>query len=177
MRVKSIPSRWISCEGQRLDVGPYMAGAIEAKKRLEELSIKKEPLKDLTKGGLAGIYHAGRVKRLWVDSPEYGYPFLSSSNILQSDLSNLHYISKSAAEENSQLLIHEGYTLITRSGTTGRMAYARANMDGMACTEHVLRVVPNRQKILPGYLYAYLSSQFRCAASDFRNVRGSHSTY
>ncbi|MDZ7956069.1 restriction endonuclease subunit S [Nostoc sp. DedQUE09] len=56
--------------------------------------------------------------------------------------------------------IQEGYTLITRSGTIGRMVYVRSDMAGMACTEHAMRVVPDVEKILPGYLYAYLSSKF-----------------
>ena len=33
-------------------------------------------------------------------------------------------------------------------------------MDGMACSEDVLRVVPDPDRILPGYLYAFLSSKF-----------------
>jgi type I restriction enzyme S subunit len=33
-------------------------------------------------------------------------------------------------------------------------------MEGMACTEDVLRVIPDPEKVLPGYLYAYLSSKF-----------------
>ena len=40
------------------------------------------------------------------------------------------------------------------------MAYARPDMDGMACSEDVLRVVPDPDRILPGYLYAFLSSKF-----------------
>jgi len=40
------------------------------------------------------------------------------------------------------------------------MAFARSDMDGVACSEHVLRVVPNEDHIKPGYLYAYLSSRF-----------------
>ena len=40
------------------------------------------------------------------------------------------------------------------------MAYARPDMDGVACSEHVMRVVPNESLIKPGYLYAYLSSRF-----------------
>jgi type I restriction enzyme, S subunit len=160
MKTKTIPSRWIKEEGLRLDSAPYMSGSIEAKKMLEELSIPKDQLQDVTEGGLSGIYHAGRIKRLWVKSAEYGCPFLSSTDILQADLSNVKYISKIAVEENPHLTLKEGYTLITRSGTVGKMAYARADMDGMACTEHVLRVIPDRSKILPGYLYAYLSSKF-----------------
>jgi type I restriction enzyme S subunit len=33
-------------------------------------------------------------------------------------------------------------------------------MEDYACSEHVLRVVPDPEKIPPGYLYAYLSSKF-----------------
>ena len=40
------------------------------------------------------------------------------------------------------------------------MAYVREEMEGLACTEDVLRVVPNTAKIPSGYLYAYLSSKF-----------------
>lgn len=160
MKVKSIPSGWIYEEGLRLDCGPYMSGAIEAKKILENLEIPKEPLQKVTQNGIAGIYHAGRIKRLWVECPDYGYPFLSSTDILQADLSGLRYISKISVKENPQLLIQKDWTLITRSGSIGRMVFSRPDMDGMACTEDVLRVVPNKSKILPGYLYAYMSSRF-----------------
>ena len=40
------------------------------------------------------------------------------------------------------------------------MAYCRREMDGMACSEHVLRIVPDDARIPAGYLYAYLSSKF-----------------
>ena len=40
------------------------------------------------------------------------------------------------------------------------MAYARQDMDGLACTEDVLRVIPDKESVPSGYLYAYLSSKF-----------------
>jgi len=40
------------------------------------------------------------------------------------------------------------------------MAYVRPDMAGLACSEDVLRVVPDAEKILPGYLFAYLSSSY-----------------
>lgn len=40
------------------------------------------------------------------------------------------------------------------------MAYCRDEMDGKACTEDVLRIVPDTVKIPPGYLYTFLSSKF-----------------
>lgn len=160
MKAKSVPSPWLERDGRRLDCNPYMSGALEAKVLLESMQARKDKLRTLTLDGLSGIFHAGRIKRMWVDSPENGHPFLSSTDILQADLSNLSFISKKAVAENPRLLLRAGWTLITRSGTVGRMAYARPDMDGYACSEHVLRVVPDPEKIPPGYLYAYLSSKF-----------------
>jgi type I restriction enzyme S subunit len=160
MKTKAVPSGWLERDGRRLDCGPYMSGALEAKVLLESLNARKDTLQAVTLGGTSGIFHAGRIKRIWVDSARYGRPFLSSTEILQADLSNLPFISKKAVAENPRLPLSPGWTLITRSGTVGRMAYARPDMDGYACSEHVLRVVPDPENILPGYLYAYLSSKF-----------------
>lgn len=160
MKTKAIPSAWLTRDGCRFDCNPYMSGALEAKVLLEAMRAPKDKLQQLTRGGMNGIFHAGRIKRQWVDSPEHGRPFLSSTEILQSDLSNLPFISHRAIAENPLLPLQAGWTLITRSGTVGRMAYSRPDMEGLACSEHVLRVVPDPEKIPPGYLYAYLSSKF-----------------
>jgi type I restriction enzyme S subunit len=160
MKVDKIPSAWLQSEGRRLDCGPYMSGARKARLRLDSMKAPKMALKTVTLGGLDGLVNAGRFKRLWVDKPAYGSPFLSSTDILHADLSNVAYISHKAITENPKLLIHTGWTLITRSGTIGRMAYARPDMDGLACSEHVLRVIPDPAKIPAGFLYAYLSSKF-----------------
>jgi len=160
MKTKAVPSKWMMREGLRLDVGPYLSGALEGRVRLDELAAKKDRLADLTQGGSEGIYHAGREGRRWVSDPEYGVPFLGSTDILKADLSYLPLISKKQVTKNPKFTIRSSWTLITRSGTIGRMAYARPDMDGMACSEHVMRVVPNPDKVPAGYLYAYLSSKF-----------------
>lgn len=157
---RSVPSTWLEHNGRRLDCGPYMSGGIEAREILKRLSVRKNLLKELTKDGIGGIVNAGRIARIWVDDLEHGYPFLSSTDILQADLSTLSYIAKSVVKQNRQLLIKKNWTLITRSGSIGRMAYARSDMDGMACTEDVLRVIPDEDKVLPGYIYAYLGTKF-----------------
>src|SRR5262249_15804513 len=154
-----VMASWLREQGFGLDAPPFLSGAIETRKLLEQLPVK-DPLALLTQGDL-GIFHAGRIKRNWVTELEYGIPFLSSTDILQADLSSLPLISKQVVTENPQLTIRKDWILVTRSGSIGRMAYARPDMDGMACSEHVLRVVPEPNHILPGYLYAFLSSKFR----------------
>lgn len=151
-----VRSSWLEEGGRRLDCNPYMSGALEARDALKLLKARKEKLKDVT----TGIFHAGREGRLWVDSDEFGVPFLGSGDILHSDLSVLPYLSKKQVERNPQFLLKEKWTLITRSGSIGRMAFVRPDMAGMACSEHVLRVAPDETKIPPGYLYAFLSSKY-----------------
>ena len=152
--VKTVPSIWIEHNSRRLDCGPYVSGAIEAKELLNQIPARKDRLQDLTEGGVSGIINPGRITRLWVSDEQHGYPFLSSTDILQADLSNISHIAKSVARQNRQLLIRDHWTLITRSGTIGRTVYSRTEMSGMACTEDVLRVIPDESKVKPGYIYA-----------------------
>ena len=45
-----VMASWMREQGARLDAPPFLSGAIEARKLLEQLSVKKEPLASLTKG-------------------------------------------------------------------------------------------------------------------------------
>ena len=157
-QVKAIPSAWLENNGRRLDCGPYMSGAVEAKELLKKH--QTELLRDVTAGHNGGIFNGPRFPRIYVDDPEKGVPFLGSTDILDADLSFVSLLSKRQVEGNPALVLDEGWTLMTCSGTIGRMAYARSDMQGMAGSQHFMRVVPDAEKIKPGYLYAYLSSRF-----------------
>ncbi|MET7283308.1 hypothetical protein ABZS29_34095 [Kribbella sp. NPDC005582] len=146
---------WFYDQGLRLDATPYLSGAIEARKRLESLP-NTVRLDRIT----TDIHHAGRFSRRWVNDREHGVPFFSSTDILEADYSYLPYIAKSAAAQAPELLIEPRWTLITRSGTVGRIAYARQDVAGFACSEHVMRVIPNESEVLPGYLNTFLRSRF-----------------
>lgn len=162
MKAKTIPSAWMRRDGRRFDCGPYMSGALEAKIRLEELACRKERLADLTTGHDGGIYNGPHFSRRFVDEPDYGVPFLGSAAMLQADLSGLPYLRRSDAESPklSYLRIRRGMTLISCSGTIGRMVYARPDMEGMWTSQHIMKVVPDEQKVHPGFVYAFLSSKF-----------------
>lgn len=155
-KARVVRSSWLEQDGRRLDCNPYMSGALEARDALRRLSARKDKLHEVT----SDVFHAGREGRLWVDDPDHGVPFLGSSDILAADLSNLPLLSKRQVARNPLFVLGERWTLITRSGTIGRMAYVRPDMVGMACSEHVLRVVPKTEIIPPGYLYAFLSGGY-----------------
>jgi type I restriction enzyme, S subunit len=162
MKVKTISSVLMSRDGRRMDSGPYMSGSQETKLFLERLPVHKAALKMLTYGHDGGVYNGPKFARNWVASPEYGVPFLNSSDMLQADLTQLPLLRKSDAYSPrlAFLRLSPGMILISCTGTIGRMIYTRPDMDGIWSSQHIMKVVPNPQYVLPGYLYAFLSSKF-----------------
>jgi len=157
-----IRSSWMEGYGYRLDCSPYLGGALETKILLEKLPLRKDKLHTLTKGFDGGIYNGPKFSRTYVESPEFGVPFVGSSSMLHADFSELPLLSRRQAEGRMlrHLELKPGMSLISCSGTIGRMAYARREMEGMWSSQHILKVVADPEKIPSGYLYAYLSSKF-----------------
>jgi type I restriction enzyme S subunit len=135
-----------------------LGGAIETEILLEELPVKKQSLAEVT----STIFNGPKFSRTYVDDPEYGVPFIGGSELQHSDLSGLSLLSRQRAHSKQlrHLELKKGMTLITCSGTIGKMAYARDEMEGIWSSQHVMKVVPNEDVIQSGYLYAYLSSKF-----------------
>ncbi|MEU0519108.1 hypothetical protein [Streptosporangium sp. NPDC006007] len=151
-----VRASWLADQSFRLDPGPYVSDSYAAHMLLKRMP-RTEPLGEVTER----IFHAGRVTRSWTTDPEHGVPFLSSADIFQADLSSLSMITRRSFRGNPKLPLEPGWTLITRSGmTAGRVTYARLDMQGYACSEDVLRVVPDRDKIPAGYLSTFLASPF-----------------
>lgn len=157
-----VRSGWLDEGGRRLDCNPYMSGALEARDTLKQLKARKDALHTLTAGHAGGIYNGPVFARIWVDDPHFGVPFLSNSDMLNADLATLPQLQRRYAETRklAHLELSPGTTLITCSGTIGRMTFVRPNMTGMWSSQHIMKVVPDPERIPPGYLYAYLSSRY-----------------
>ncbi|WP_334032913.1 methylation-associated defense system restriction endonuclease subunit S MAD5 [Burkholderia gladioli] len=157
-----VRSGWLQEGGRRLDCNPYMSGALEARDTLKQLKARKDALSTLTTGYTGGIYNGPVFARIWVDDPRYGVPFLSNSDMLNADLANLPLLQRRYAESKklAHLELRPGTTLITCSGTIGRMIYVRPDMAGMWSSQHIMKVVPDPERVPAGYLYAYLSSRY-----------------
>ena len=162
MKEKLVPSAWLEQQGRRLDCGPYLSGAMEAKVLLERLPVRCADLRDLTRGHNGGIYNGPQFARNYVSDPAHGVPFVSSSSMLHADFTHVDLLRKSDATSArlAYLRLDEGMTLISCSGTIGRMAYVRPEMVGMWSSQDVLKVSPNPNVVFPGYLYAFLSGRF-----------------
>jgi type I restriction enzyme S subunit len=157
---KAIPSTWIEHNGRRMDCGPYMSGSAEIREILKKH--KTELLPNLTGGHDGGIYNGPQFERNYVIDVKQGVPFLTTTFMMQGDLSRLPFLSKKDAHSRklSFLRVEEGMTLISCSGTVGRTVYARSDMNGVWSNQDIIKLVADSNKILPGYLNAYLCTKF-----------------
>ena len=162
MKEKVIPSRWLEQQGRRLDCGPYLSGAMEARVILQQLPVRRAELREITHGHDGGIFKGALFARNYVSQPEHGVPFLSSSAMLHAEFTHAELLRRldATSPRLAPLEIEEGMTLVSRSGTIGRMAYARREMAGMWSSEDILKIVPDPSLVRPGYLYAFLNSRF-----------------
>ncbi|MFD2796409.1 hypothetical protein ACFS27_22805 [Promicromonospora vindobonensis] len=154
-----VRSDWFGDQGFRLDATPYLSGALEARKRLDALPNTMR-LDRVTSGHDGGIFNGPKFSRIYLDNPEHSVPFLGSTDMLEADLSFVPRLSKVIAERLNYLEASPGMSLISCSGTIGRMAYVRSDMAGFWTSQHVMKVQPDSTMIPSGYLYTFLRSRF-----------------
>lgn len=104
----------------------------------------------------------GRFKRVYVDEGE-GRVFIGGKQLYELDPSNKKYLSLSQHGERieKQLELHENMTLITCSGTIGKVALVGKHWEKWAANQHIIRIVPANKNIA-GYLNIFLASEYGC---------------
>jgi type I restriction enzyme S subunit len=102
----------------------------------------------------------GRFKRIYVEEGR-GIVFFGGKQIYELDPSNKKYLSVSQHGDRikNQLTLRENMTMITCSGTIGKVTIVPKHWDGWTANQHIIRVVPANNEI-SGYLYAWLSSDY-----------------
>lgn len=126
------------------------------KMALKKMGLKKEySLVRLEE--LAYCFVPGRFKRPYVDDPKEGVPLLQGSHIPQIKLYGLKYIWHKMKNIES-FMLKKNWIVVTCSGTVGRLAIVRDHWDGWASPNHLIRIIPKREKIHPGFLFAFLFS-------------------
>lgn len=153
---------WVLGQDARLDARPFVGGAYEARARLEGLRVPVQALRELTAGHDGGLYNGPQFRRIFVTDQAGGVPFLGSADMLESDLSRVPLLSRAEAKSSklAYLRLTAGTTLVSCSGTIGRVAYTRPAMDGMWSSQDTIKVVPDREQIPSGFLNAVLASRY-----------------
>lgn len=102
----------------------------------------------------------GRFKRVYVDEG-YGRVFIGGKQIFELDPSNKKYLSLVHHGDRiaKQLELHEGMTLITCSGTIGKVALVGKHWENWTANQHIIRVVPANRDVA-GYLNIFLASEY-----------------
>ena len=141
----------------RIDARFHKIG-LSTKKSTVQLGCRSEKTERL-KNLVERIFYPGRFKRRYVERSPGAIPFLGGTNISQL----LVKTDKWLAPDNphlDQLRVQKGWLLVTRSGSTGIVSSVPAAWDGFAISEHVIRIVPSTDAVVPGeYLLAYLRSE------------------
>ncbi len=102
----------------------------------------------------------GRFKRTYVEEGS-GITFFGGKQLLELDPSNKKYLSliHHADRIKNQLTLYKNMTMITCSGTIGKVTIVPKHWEGWTANQHIIRIAPANNDIA-GYLYAWLSSDY-----------------
>lgn len=137
----------------RLDAATYASGGLEARDHIRFRSPRYALLSDL-----AELRYEGRFARNYVRDESSSVPFLTASDMLLADLKGMLRLSIKRTPQLSSLLLQEGWTLLSRSGTIGKVVFVRGEMVGMAASDDIIRCTPRPAQIRAGYMFAFLST-------------------
>ena len=99
----------------------------------------------------------GRFKRVYVNEG-YGRVLIGGKQLSELDPSSKKYLSTAKHDKMlKKLEVHEGTTLITRSGTIGKIAIVPKHWEHYIPSDHIIRVIP-ANKDIAGYLNIFLAS-------------------
>jgi len=102
----------------------------------------------------------GRFKRVYVEEG-YGRVFIGGKQLGELDPTNKKYLSlaQHSGRIEQQLALRENMTLITCSGTIGKVTLVGKHWENWAANQHIIRVVP-ASKEMAGYISVFLSSDY-----------------
>ena len=141
----------------RLDAAHFNPATANTVQELRDSGLEPQPLSNL-----ASVELRNRFTRIWACDREHGLPYLNATDLLSLlalgvPAGGLRYLSYATDTDIESLVIHEGWILMSCSGTVSRVFYVPEHLDGWVATHDLIRIVPNKPD-MTGYLYAWLST-------------------
>jgi len=155
MKTINIKNNWFAESDLRLDASYHLSDGPLTKLKLKNAPYKISELSSVT----VKIFKGNIFKRAYVSNAKYGYPFLTASDMMKSDIEGGKFISRKYTDV-ANLLIKEGWILVSRSGTLGNVTFTNKDFEGILGTDDLIRIIPNNSDVKGGCLYAYLASKY-----------------
>jgi len=156
MKILNVKNSWFATSGLRLDASYHLSEG-----PITKLKLKNSPYELTTLEAESQRIFSGNIfKRTYVLNIKNGWPYLTGSDMVKSDINSGRFISKKYTEKSNNLAIQKDWILISCSGTLGNTVFTNDDFVGKIGTHDLIRVIPNENKTKKGYLYAYLSSSY-----------------
>lgn len=139
----------------RFDAGYHLSEGVSIRRTIQHAPLGVIKVNEVSER----IFYGLRANRIYVTDPAHAIPFMTGANIMLADVNNTKLVSKKNTPAISEMTIHPGWVMITRSGTVGQTAWSNKLHEGKYGSEDIIRVIPN-DKIKGGLLYAFLASKF-----------------
>ena len=157
-------------EQVRIDALHYNPAHEDGLQKLRESGLPLKPLRDLASVGLPSQF-----TRIWADDPQHGHPYMSPTDLMSlfaigKPSKELRYLSHATDTDVEQLVVQQGWLLMTCSGTIGRVYHVPERLDGWIATHDLLRIRANSPDQI-GYLYAWLQTPI-AQAQVFSHTHG-----
>lgn len=141
---------------QRFDPSFHLSDAITLREKVENVPFEKVSIADATEK----VFLGNIFSRIFVKDAEHGIPYLAASDTVLANLDTGRYLSKKQASTLPYLMLKKDWIVVTCSGTIGKVTYTNSSFENHIATHDLIRIVPNDEKILRGYLYAFLASKY-----------------
>ena len=156
MKTSVINTKSILPNSFRFDPSFHLSEAIILGKDLDNVPYEKISIKDTN----SKVFLGNIFSRIFVKDKEHGIPYLAASDTVLADINTGRFLSKKQSKELAYLILKKDWIVITCSGTIGNVTYTNSTFENHIATHDLIRIVPNDEKILKGYLYAFLSSKY-----------------
>lgn len=140
----------------RIDPSYHLSESIKLKKQL-----LGSPYTLSTIGEKSEEVFLGNIfTRVFVKDAEHGIPYIAASDMTKAGVDSGKFISKKQAKKLKRLMLDSGWILISCSGTLGNLVYTNDLFKNTFATHDLIRLIPDDEKMLSGFLYAYLASKY-----------------
>ncbi|QDU02411.1 Type I restriction modification DNA specificity domain protein [Gimesia chilikensis] len=113
-------------------------------------------------GEIADVFIPGIFKRRYAEDPSFGVPYLTGADVFNITPSTDRHLLRAVVDQYG-LSLSRGMIVIQEagqlSGIIGRAVMVGEYLDGFACSNNMVRVIPNSSQD-SGYVYAALSSEY-----------------